>query len=101
MQSGCALYGAGRYHVPPPLGSQIVSLNLMRAPPRSSVLNYLRDAIWQSPGMARFAMRRNSSLQCGPATSLLLVAGLLGGCATSELPPSVLENTEKVAFPQL
>ena len=46
-------------------------------------------------------MRRNFSLQRGPATSLLLVAGLLGGCATSEIPAPVLENTEKVAFPQL
>jgi outer membrane lipoprotein len=46
-------------------------------------------------------MRRNSPLQRGPATSLLLVAGLLGGCATSELPATVLENTEKVAFSQL
>ena len=46
-------------------------------------------------------MRRNFSLQRGPATSLLLLAGLLGGCATSELPAPVLENTEKVAFPQL
>src|SRR5437660_1242627 len=51
--------------------------------------------------MARFAMRRNFSHQRGPATCLLLVAGLLGGCATSELPAPVLENTEKVAFPQL
>jgi outer membrane lipoprotein len=46
-------------------------------------------------------MRNIFSNQRGPATSLLLVAGLLGGCATSELPASVLENTEKVAFPQL
>ncbi len=46
-------------------------------------------------------MRRNFSLQRGPATSLLLVAGLLGGCPTSEIPAPVLENTEKVAFPQL
>jgi outer membrane lipoprotein len=45
-------------------------------------------------------MRRNFSLQRGAIISLL-VAGLLGGCATSELPAPVLENTEKVAFPQL
>ena len=47
-------------------------------------------------------MRKIFSNQRGPATSLLLVAGLLGGCATtSEIPAPVLENTEKVAFPQL
>ena len=46
-------------------------------------------------------MRNIFSNQRGPATSLLLVAGLLGGCATSELPAPVLENTERVAFSQL
>src|SRR5947208_1636532 len=38
--------------------------------------------------MARFAMRRNFSLQRGPVISLL-VAGLLAGCATSELPAPI------------
>ena len=46
-------------------------------------------------------MRKIFSNQRGTATSLLLVAGLLEGCATSELPAPVLENTAKVAFPQL
>jgi outer membrane lipoprotein len=45
-------------------------------------------------------MRKVFSNQRAPAITLL-VAGLLGGCATSELPGPVLENTEKVAFPQL
>jgi outer membrane lipoprotein len=45
-------------------------------------------------------MRKIFSNSRGIATSLL-VAGLLEGCATSELPAPVLENTEKVAFPQL
>jgi outer membrane lipoprotein len=46
-------------------------------------------------------MRKIFSNQRGPATCLQFVAGLLAGCATSELPAPVLENTEKVAFPQL
>ena len=44
---------------------------------------------------------RNIFTQRGPATSLLLVAGLLGGCATSELPAPVLENTVKISFSEL
>ena len=46
-------------------------------------------------------MRKTFSNQRSTATSLLLVAGLLEGCAASELPAPVLENTAKVAFPQL